>query len=154
TWTSPANWAARTPPSGCGVAASPSAASAACSTPPDPAARRSFPPEMRLHVLELATAEDPADAGCPAGSWSLGELALTVLREANPEDRLRAGLAAAGVALGPALLWPMSRSTVGRILAEAELKPHRSAYWLDSHAPGFADRAREICQLYLDAPRL
>jgi hypothetical protein len=105
-------------------------------------------------VLELATTEDPADAGCPAGSWSLDDLALTLLREANAEDHARARLAAAGVGPGPPLVWPMSRSTVARVLAEADLKPHRTAYWLDSHAPDFAARSREICQLYLDAPRL
>jgi hypothetical protein len=102
----------------------------------------------------LATREDPDDAGCPAGSWSLDDLALTLLREANAQDHVRARLAAAGVDLEPPLVWRMSRSTIGRILAEADLKPHRSAYWLDSHAPDFAARSREICQLYLDTPRL
>jgi hypothetical protein len=48
----------------------------------------------------------------------------------------------------------MSRSTIGRILAEADLKPHRSVYWLNSHDPDFDAKARNICQLYLDAPRL
>jgi hypothetical protein len=48
----------------------------------------------------------------------------------------------------------MSRSTIHRVLTEADLKPHRSAYWLNSHDKEFAARARELCQLYLDAPRL
>ncbi len=48
----------------------------------------------------------------------------------------------------------MSRSTIGRILSEADLKPHRSVYWLNSHDPDFDAKARNICQLYLDAPRL
>jgi transposase len=47
----------------------------------------------------------------------------------------------------------MSRSTIGRILAEADLKPHRSQYWLNSHDPDFDTKAKIICQLYLDAPR-
>ena len=47
----------------------------------------------------------------------------------------------------------MSRSTVGRILDEADLKPHRSHYWLNSHDPDFDAKAKNICQLYLDAPR-
>jgi transposase len=47
----------------------------------------------------------------------------------------------------------MSRSTIGRILSEADLKPHRSVYWLNSHDPDFDAKARSICQLYLDAPR-
>jgi hypothetical protein len=48
----------------------------------------------------------------------------------------------------------MSRSTVARILAEADLKPHKSAYWLTSHDPDFGTKAREIGQLDLDAERL
>jgi len=47
----------------------------------------------------------------------------------------------------------MSRSTIGRILSEADLKPHRSEYWLNSHDPDFDTKAKNICQLYLDAPR-
>lgn len=129
--------------------------------PPAPADRRSFPPQQRLHVLERATQEDPAAAGCPAGSWSLDDLALTILQEAHQQDRLRTQLTAAAQAAdaGPlpesaVLLQPMSRSTIQRILTEADLKPHKSVYWLNSHAPDFEARARELCRLYLDAPRL
>ena len=45
----------------------------------------------------------------------------------------------------------MSRSTIGRILTEADLKPHRSRYWLNSHDPDFDAKAQDICQLYRDA---
>ena len=48
----------------------------------------------------------------------------------------------------------MSRSTIWRILDEADLKPHRSVYWLNSHDPDFDAKAQDICQLYVDAPRL
>ena len=48
----------------------------------------------------------------------------------------------------------MSRSTVQRILAEAELRPHKSRYWLHSDDPDFEAKALVICRLYLDAPRL
>jgi transposase len=48
----------------------------------------------------------------------------------------------------------VSRSTIQRILAAADLKPHHSVYWLNSHDPDFDPKAREICQLYLNAPRL
>jgi len=82
---------------------------------------------------------------------------LTILRQAHDQDRHRAHLAAAGAAVtevaAPELAL-MSRSTLARILAEAELKPHKSAYWLTSHDPDFGTKSREICQLYLDAPRL
>jgi hypothetical protein len=139
-------------------------------TPPAPAGRRFFPPSQRLYVHELATTEDPATVGCPSGSWSLDDLALTILRQANEQDLLLARLAAAheaaarppreeGLAVTAALLpptdlLPMSRSTVQRILTEADLKPHQSAYWLNSHAPDFRARALDICRLYLDAQAL
>lgn len=47
----------------------------------------------------------------------------------------------------------MSRSTIGRIRSEADLKPHRGVYWLNGHDPDFDAKARSICQLHLDAPR-
>jgi transposase len=66
-------------------------------------------------------------------SWTLDNLAFDILRDAHHRD--------------------MSRSTIGRILADADLKPHRSVYWLNSHDPDFDAKAQDICQLYLDAPR-
>src|SRR6266571_2668243 len=47
------------------------------------------------------------------------------------------------------------RQTVSlwRILEEADLKPHRSVYWLNSHAPAFEAKARDIWQLYVNALR-
>jgi len=47
----------------------------------------------------------------------------------------------------------MSRSSIWRILEEADLKPHRSVYWLNSHAPDFEAKAHDICQLYVHALR-
>jgi len=48
----------------------------------------------------------------------------------------------------------MSRSTVWRVLDEADLKPHRSVYWLNSHDPDFDTKAHEICRLYVKAPTM
>ena len=47
----------------------------------------------------------------------------------------------------------MSRSSIWRILEEADLKPHRSVYWLNSHDPDFEAKAHDICQLYSNALR-
>ncbi len=47
----------------------------------------------------------------------------------------------------------MSRSSIWRILEEADLKPHRSIYWLNSHDPDFEAKAHDICSLYLNARR-
>ena len=48
----------------------------------------------------------------------------------------------------------MSRSTIWRILDEADLKPHRSVYWLNSDDPDFEAKAQEICKLYIKAPMM
>ena len=36
----------------------------------------------------------------------------------------------------------MSRATIWRILDEADLKPHKSVYWLNSHDPDFRPKPR------------
>jgi transposase len=92
-----------------------------------------FPPEDRLSVLTLAT-ESTAEHNCPATRWSLDDLAATIVNEAHAEA--------------------MSRSTIWRILDDADLKPHKSVYWLNSHDPDFNDKAHAICKLYLQAPVL
>lgn len=91
-----------------------------------------FPPNERLHVIALASSKT-ADHQQPDTAWSIDNLAFEILRDAHHRD--------------------MSRSTIGRILSEADLKPHRSVYWLNSHDPNFDAKAQDICQLYLDAPR-
>lgn len=95
--------------------------------------RKLFPPEDRLHVVTIATCK-PADYGCHASRWSLDDLAATIVKQAHYQD--------------------MDRSTIWRILNEADLKPHRSVYWLNSHDPDFDAKAREICQLYVQAPQI
>lgn len=76
----------------------------------------------------------PTEYDQAATRWSLDDLAAAIVNEA----RHRA----------------MSRSTVWRVLDDADLKPHRSAYWLNSHDPDFDAKAQAIGRLYLDAPRL
>ena len=70
----------------------------------------------------------------PTSHWSLDDLAYHILKDAHYRD--------------------MSRSTVQRILAEADLKPHKSRYWLHSTDPDFEAKALAICRLYLAAPAL
>jgi transposase len=48
----------------------------------------------------------------------------------------------------------MSRSTIQRILAAAELKPHKVRSWMHSDDPEFEKLALDICRLYLQAPVL
>jgi hypothetical protein len=78
--------------------------------------------------------QDPRSAGCPVASWSLDDLARRIVNEAHHRE--------------------LSRATIWRILEEADLKPHKSHYWLNTHAADFADRVRDVCGLYLDAARL
>jgi transposase len=70
----------------------------------------------------------------PTSHWSLDDLAYHILKDAHYRD--------------------MSRSTVQRVLAAADLKPHKSRYWLHSDDPDFEAKALAVCRLYLDAPRL
>ena len=72
---------------------------------------------------------------CPATRWALDDLAATLINR-NAHDLA------------------MSRSTIWRILDEADLKPHRSVYWLNSHDPDFDAKAQEICKLYIEAPMM
>jgi hypothetical protein len=93
--------------------------------------RGAFPPSARLDVLSMATRK-PTTYHCRATPWSLDDLVA---------------------ALHQRRLWTMSRSSIWRILDEADLKPHRSVSWLNSHAPDFEAKAQNICSFYLNALR-
>jgi transposase len=105
----------------------------ACRTVHGPDDPGLFPPEDRHKVVCLATAP-PAEQDLPTTHWSLDDLAYHILQEVHYAD--------------------MSRSTIQRILAESELRPHKSRYWLTSHDPDFEAKVLDVCRLYLDAPRL
>src|SRR5215472_9012800 len=95
----------------------------ACRMPRARVARRAFPPSERVEVLAMAT-KKPTTYHCPATRWSLDDLVAAL-----PQHRLQ----------------PSSRSSIWRILEEADLKPHRSVYWLNSHDPDFEAQAQDIC---------
>src|ERR1700682_4862885 len=92
-------------------------------------ARSAFPPSERVDVLAMATRK-PATYHCPATRWSLDDLVA---------------------ALQQRRLWTMRRASIWRLLDEADLKPHRSVYWLNSHAPDYEAKAHNICSLSLNA---
>lgn len=46
----------------------------------------------------------------------------------------------------------ISRSSVQRILAASDLRPHRIRQWLHSPDPDFAAKVERICKLYLEPP--
>jgi hypothetical protein len=93
--------------------------------------RGAFPPSARLDVMAMATRK-PARDHCAATRWSLDDLVA---------------------ACAQGRTWTMSRSSIWRLLEEADLKPHRSVYWLNSHDPDFETKAHDICSLYLNALR-
>jgi transposase len=88
--------------------------------------RGAFPPSARVDAVSTATSQ-PQDRGLTGSSWTLDQMA-DVVSQLQGES--------------------ISRSTVWRILDEADLKVHKSIYWLTSHDPDFEERARAICQLY------
>jgi hypothetical protein len=45
----------------------------------------------------------------------------------------------------------VSRSSIWRILHEVDLKPHKSASWLNSHDAHFVAKAHALCQLSVQA---
>jgi hypothetical protein len=92
-----------------------------------------FPPDEQLEVLTLASSTT-AEHDCVASQWSLDDLAIELVNRHAAEA--------------------MSRSTIQRILHQADLKPHRSVYWLNSHDPDFDAKAKDICRLYIKAPAL
>jgi DDE superfamily endonuclease len=83
-------------------------------------------------VISLASSTTD-EQNCPATRWALDDLAATLINQT-------------------AHALAMSRSTIWRTLDEADLKPHRSVYWLNSHDPDFDAKAQAICKLYLEAP--
>jgi hypothetical protein len=100
--------------------------------PHAPAGPGAFPPDQQLAVLAIATSTTQSHDR-PANGWTLDEIAATIVNEAHAQA--------------------ISRATIWRILEQADLKPHKSVYWLNSHDPDFQAKAREICGLYLNAPQ-
>jgi hypothetical protein len=96
--------------------------------------RGAFPPSRQLDVISLASSSI-TDHEQAATRWALDDLAAALIDRAH-HDRA------------------MSRSTIWRVLDEADLKPRESVYWLNSHDPDFDTKAHEIRQLYVKAPAM
>jgi len=96
----------------------------------------SFTAEQVTRILAVAC-ESPELSGRPINRWTHRELADEVVRR--------------GIVLS------ISVSQVGRYLAQAELQPHRSKYWLNSKEKDpevFEQQVQNVCQTYLEAPNL
>jgi len=127
----PPNSAAIATPPAAGASASSPGAWRACKTPRAPVAPGAFPPSERVAVLAIASSKTEEHAR-PTNGWTLDQIAATLINEAHVET--------------------IHRSTVQRILAAADLRPHQSVYWLNSHDPDFEAIAKEVCGLYVQAP--
>ena len=69
-----------------------------------------FELEQVLHLFKLAC-DDPQDYNRPISQWTNRELAQEMVQQKIVEE--------------------ISPRHVGRLLAEAELKPHQTGYWLN-----------------------
>jgi putative transposase len=93
-----------------------------------------FTPEQRCQIVAVAC-EAPALSGRPVTHWTPVELADEVIKR--------------GIVVG------ISPRPVGRLLAEADLKPHQSRYWLKNQRardPEQCDQdVKTVCTLYAEA---
>src|SRR5262245_10282989 len=113
-----------------GPYASPDRASMACTTSGGGDARRSFPPEVALHLVKMAC-ERPDKLGRSLAKWDCVELARQLEADGIVES--------------------ISHDTVRRILENHRLKPWRHHLWLSPKVPrdaAFAAQVKEICALY------
>lgn len=110
---------------------------AALSDAPRPGAPDTFSPEQLVQVVVIAC-EDPRKSNREISHWTRRELADEV-RQRKVVDTI-------------------SPRHVGRILDEADLKPHLSRYWLnnqrDKDPQAFDADVKQVCHLYAVAPVL
>lgn len=95
-----------------------------------------FTPEQITQILALAC-ESPQQSGRPITHWTCKELA--------------------GEAQKRGIVASISESQVGRYLREAELRPHKSRYWLNTKEKDplqFQEKVEQVCDCYREAPRL
>jgi len=98
---------------------------------PAPDARSLFPSEQQHKIVALAT-QPPEELDRPVPAWSITELTAEVHKQEIVDS--------------------ISRSTVWRLLDQAEIKPHKWRYWLNSPDPEFETKMLHIVNLYLHPP--
>ncbi len=95
-----------------------------------------FTAEQVTHILAIAC-EPPTQSGRPIDVWTARELADEAAERNVVES--------------------ISASQVNRYLAEAELQPHRSKYWLNTTEKDpelFEQQVQIVCNCYLEAAEL
>jgi transposase len=91
---------------------------------------RVIAPATRVQVISVASTL-PQDHERSVTRWTLDEIVTTLLDVVGTD--------------------PISRSSIWHILQDADLKPHKSEYWLNSHDEDFDAKAKAICHLYVTA---
>jgi len=98
--------------------------------------RSGRPPEitsLERHQVIATACRSPSDFGFQRVLWDQATLALAVM--------------SAG------LVRSISARTVGRILQDAEIKPHRVKMWCHSDDPAYQEKMRAIVDLYVHLPK-
>jgi len=102
-----------------------------------PGKPNTFSPEQLVQVIAVAC-EDPGESEREISHWSRRELAEEVIQRQ--------------------IVASISPRHVGRLLDEADLKPHMSRYWLnhdrEKDPDQFDAETKTVCDLYAAAPRL
>ena len=88
---------------------------------------------LERHQVIATACRSPAEFGFPQAIWDQATLALALM--------------SAG------LVHSISARTVGRILEDAEIKPHRVKMWCHSDDPAYQDKMRAIVDLYIHLPK-
>jgi hypothetical protein len=103
---------------------------------PRPGAPGKFTAEQLAQIFAVAC-EDPQKSGRPVTHWTHAELTDEVIKR---------GIVAS-----------LSVRHLGRLLDEADLKPHRIRYWLNAKEkddPNFLPQVQSVCATYAAAPPL
>lgn len=109
---------------------------AVLSDAPRPGAPAKFTPEQVVQVVAIAC-EPPENSGRPISHWTARELADELMQRKIVDQ--------------------ISPSQVARFLAEAQLKPHKVGYWLNTTEKDpelFAQQVQQVCATYQEAPEL
>jgi transposase len=91
---------------------------------------RVIAPPTRLQLISVASTL-PQDQKRPVTRWTLDEIVATLLDALHTET--------------------LSRSRIWRMLHDVDLKPHKSADWLNSHDEDVDAKAQTMCHLYAQA---
>ena len=109
---------------------------AGLSDAPRPGTPATFTPEQIVGLVALAC-ENPKKSGRPISHWTPRELADEVIERE--------------------IVVSIAPRHVGRMLKEADLKPHLSRYWLNADPDDpetFAQESKTICDVYHQTPQL